>query len=268
MDRPAIGVREVQAQPDLVGVRPGLRPPLGAARALEGADVGRRRCPAVPGALLDREGHAGGQADVVAPAVPVREDLAIGAEATDPVTLDVDARSYRDRGTRGLADRVGRGRLDPVRAAGDDGRVPGRRPAVRAVGVGRHQGAVDVKRDLRDADVVRRVRGQDHRPGDGRTVGRGRDVDLRATVARDAVLDSVKRTDERFGDPVRIVAPLPLARTVTTAIRIGEQPVGHSPVDLRMASTSSGLRLGLAARSNAATPVTCGAAMLVPISLA
>ncbi len=43
-------------------------------------------------------------------------------------------------------------------------------------------------------------------------------------------------------------------------------PLGHSPVDFRSSSTSAGLNVGWAARISAATPVTCGAAMLVPIS--
>ena len=153
------------------------------------------------GGLLDVEGHPGGQADQVAgprSSWPGRSRRR--RSWRDPVALDVHPCGDRDGLGRRLAGRV-RGRcLQGVDARVEPGRVPGHRPAVAAIGVGRGEHVVDEERHLRDAVVVGRGRGDGHDSRDVRAVGRRRDVDDGSPVSGHP-LDRVECVDEWL--PVR-----------------------------------------------------------------
>ena len=172
VERPAVGVRERQADLHLVGAVERLRPALGPGRVGQGPDIGRRRDPRRAGTRDERVGHPGRQVrQIGVVAVPVGQDVAVVAVRADPAALDAGGGLDRDRRVRGLADRVRRGRLERVRRPLDP-RVPGHRVAVRPVRVGRRQHAVDEEVDLGHADVVGRRRRHRDRPGDRRAVGR------------------------------------------------------------------------------------------------
>ncbi len=123
MEVPDVGVGEHESQPDLVAVVPGPGTALRLVGALQRADVGRRRHPAVTRALVRAEGDAGRQADEVAAAGPVAEDVAVGPVDARPVALDagqIDRRRCRRRGRwrRGPGIAEEQPRQDRVRLAG------------------------------------------------------------------------------------------------------------------------------------------------------